>query len=194
MWTRRDFALLATAAIATFGITVAAFWPRLANAVDNQPPATTDVKVPTLNLEGASVSAALDSAHARTVILTVRNLTDSAATAQFAAEANVVQPVSIMSRGIPAGQAVWTNDYAVNLQPGETKAISVELPESAFVQQPPTPAPNSAQAQQTPMQMGMRPGRSYITLSTKGAPRAQSIQALSLPAKPEPTAVAKGHS
>jgi hypothetical protein len=157
MWTRRDFALLATAALATFGITVAAFWPRIANAVDDSPPATTDVKVPTLNLEGASVSAALDSAHARTVILTVRNLTDSAATAQFAAEANVVQPVSI-------------------------------------VEQPPTPALNSAQAQQTPMQMAMRPGRSYLTLSTKATPQPQSIQALSLPAKPEATAVAQGHS
>jgi hypothetical protein len=138
------------------------------------------------------VTAALDTAHGRTVIFSVRNRAKSATTATFTAEANVTQPVSMMSRALPVGQEVWKQEYTVNLQPGETKELAVELPEAAFVKQKsqPAPKPNS---KQTPLLM--RPGSSFLTLSAQDTPEPQSIRALTLTTvKPVPTAAAKGNS
>ena len=174
MWTRRDFVLLTTAAVATFGFTLAAFWPRIANAVD-ETPVTADVKVPALNLGNASVTAALDAAHPRTVILTVHNTTAQAATAQFSAGAIVVEPYGMMLRSEPRGQEVWKQEYAVDLQPGQTKSLSVALPPTAFVPAAPKSAPDAAK-----MPPLMAPGFSYLTLSSKDLSQPQSIQALSL--------------
>jgi hypothetical protein len=172
MWTRRDFVLLATAAIATFGFTVATFVPRIANAVD-ETPVTADVKVPTLNLGGASVSAALDPAHARTVLFTVRNTTDDAVTVQFSAQATVYGPTSMLSRVGPVGSQVWSQDLAVDLQPGQTKTLSVELPQAAFS------APDSTPPAQVD-RPGTVPGSAYLFLSGKDNPGASRIQALRL--------------
>src|SRR5262249_31789906 len=54
MWTRRDWALLGTAAFATFGVTVATFLPRVATA-DDEKKVTTTVPVPTLHLANVDV-------------------------------------------------------------------------------------------------------------------------------------------
>jgi hypothetical protein len=189
MWNRRDIVLLATAAVATFGLTVATFWSRSAHAVGETPAATTEVKVPTLDLGDASVTAALDAEHERTVILTVRNLSASTTTAKFSASAAVVPPSSGRGRTLNFGQSVWSQGFAVDLEAGQTKAISVALPETAFIEAKPALG-------QTPKNTPTVSGDSYVTLyTTDAAPRRQSIRALTLiTVKPEPTTVAKGNS
>jgi hypothetical protein len=198
MWNRRDLVVLATAAVATFGLTVATLWPRSAHAVGETPSATTDVPVPTLNLGNARVTAAMDASQGRTVILTVRNLTAYETSVSFTAGATVIGPTSALSRGGPIGREAWKQEYALKLQADETKSVAVELPEAAFVQAPkPTP-----EALQVPaldkasapapvlVQMPMTPGFSYLTLSSNAAPQPQTIQALKLPTLPAETLAA----
>jgi hypothetical protein len=188
MWNRRDFVVLATAAVASFGLTLIAFWPRTVQAVGDTPPVTNDVKQPALDLGSVSVTAALDPAHSRTVLLTLHNLDGSEATVRFAASAAVVPPTSPFSRGEPMPREVWKEEYSLNLKPGETRTLSVALPDKAFVAAPkPTPEDND------PKKAILRetPGFSYLQLATIDAFKPKSIMALMLPATGRPDTLAK---
>ncbi len=186
MWNRRDAVVLATAAAATFGLTVAAFWPRTVHAVDEKPAPTTEVKVPTLDLQGVQVTAALDAKLEHTVIFTVYNTTQTATTAQFAAAAMVQEPSSAMSRIGPMSRQVWNQDYALDLQPGETKTVSVELPAEAFASQSTAQVQsndtvnNNVNGQAQNSFMRMVPGSGYLTLINKGTPNHEVLWALTL--------------
>ena len=161
MWNRRDYGILAAAALATFGLTVGAFWPRVANAVDDKPAATTEVKVPTLALGKVQVTAAFDKVQLHAVVLTVKNTSDQGTSASFKAIAQVTPPVSPFSRGIRISQPAWQSDYALDLKPGEVKAFTVNLPDAAF-NVPVTP-PQDAKV---PEALRTVAGRSELVLST----------------------------
>jgi hypothetical protein len=175
MWTRRDLVCLAVSAVATFGLTVTAFYPRLADAVDQNPAPTATINVPTLNLGTATVSAALDPDHNRTVIFTVRNPSDQKTTARFQAAAMVSSPPAPGSRGWGSVGQAWHEEYAVDLLPNETQRLSATLPDGAFggPSQFSPSASFSGNASAATIS-------SYLTLSTKDATPAQSIQALKL--------------
>lgn len=178
MWNRRDFAVLAAAALATFGLTVGTFWPRVAHAVDGQPAATTEVKVPTLYLGRVEVTAQLDKEKPHDMMLRVKNTSAQAASAKFLAQAEVSPPSNPFSRGIRMSNKVWSDDYAIDLQPDETRTITVTLPDAAFVVEA-VPEPSD----KVPAAMRTVPGRSYVTLAnTEGR---ASVVALQLPATPK---------
>ena len=75
MWTRRDYITLATSAIAAFSIATAVLSTGSLNAGDEKPAATADVKIPTLQLDGIRVTAAVASEKDHTVSFTVLNAT-----------------------------------------------------------------------------------------------------------------------
>jgi hypothetical protein len=185
MWNRRDYVILATAAFASFGLTVATLWPRLANAVD-QVKVTNDVQVPTLDLAYSQVTAAMDPAKPHTVLLTVRNSTNNPATAGFAAQADKAGPSSPFSRVGPPSAVVWSQEFAIDLNPGETKVIAVDLPEVAFV----AADEGASQAQVSRLTI---PGRSYLTLRSKDTPKQAAIMALVLSNGSQPTAAAQAN-
>jgi hypothetical protein len=177
MWTRRDFAVLATAAVATFGLSLTAFYPRLADAVD-QAPGTVNIKVPTLDVGTALVSAALDPADPQSILFTVKNVSDDPAKVEFVAEVMETPSMSLESRRAPAPQPVWSQELSVDLRPGETltvrRTIAVLTPTAASSQV------QSSQAKAAPMV----PSSRYLSLSVKDQP-ARRINALSL-ATPAP--------
>jgi hypothetical protein len=160
MWNRRDYAVLAAAALATFGITVGTFWPRAADAAGDGLALTNDVQVPTLTLGKVQVTAALDKEVPHAVVLTAKNTSDNNAAATFKAVAQVTPPTSPFSRSVRLNVPAWQEDYALNLKPGEVKAITVTLPDSAF-NVPATPAENV----KIPAEMRTVAGKSELYLS-----------------------------
>jgi hypothetical protein len=130
MWNRRDFAVLATAAVATFGLTLAGVYPRLANAVDQAPASTVEVKTPTLELGTAQVTAARDEADPNTVLFTVKNITDKPSTVEFLAQVMESPSVPSGSRSMPVSQPVWSQEMSSTLKAGETQTLKVALPAS----------------------------------------------------------------
>jgi len=161
MWNRRDYGVLAAAALATFGLTVGTFWPRVANAVDDQPAATTEVKVPTLAVGKVQVTAAMDKKAPHAILLTVKNTGDERTSAAFKALAQVTPPTSPLSRGVFISRPAWESDYSLDLKPGEVKSISVALPDKAF-DVPATPP----QSEKVPQAMRAVAGKSELILST----------------------------
>jgi hypothetical protein len=182
MWNRKDLIVLAATAAATFGMTLATAWPRLANAVGETPAAVANVKVPALDLGQSQVTAALDPAKPRTVLLTVKNLTDEPVVAEFVATAMVSSPGTAVSRVGPIAQPVWSEEYSLELKAGETITVPATLPSSAFE------STTTAAQQNTRVAI---PGMSYLNLAAKNQP-ARTISALNLrvPAPaPAPVAV-----
>jgi hypothetical protein len=177
MWNRQHFAVMATAAVASFGLTLATFYPRLANAVDQAPAPTVEVKVPTLNLGTVAVTAAMDPTDNHTMILTLRNTGDADASAHFLAQASVTPESDGGSRRMPSPERVWNEEYSLNVQGGATKTVSVKLPDNAFVAAAPQPA-DSQGARKVNRRAG---GRSYVMLTAKDLPKPKSIVALTLP-------------
>jgi hypothetical protein len=128
MWNRHDYLVLAAAAVVTFGCTLAVSYPRLANAIDEKPAATTEVKVPTLNLGVAQISAALDAADPQTIIFTVKNVTDAPAKAAFVAQIMETSPMLAISRSAPPPQPATSDlELSADLKPGETQTIRKTL-------------------------------------------------------------------
>jgi hypothetical protein len=175
MWTRRDLVCLAASAVATFGLTLTLFYPSLADAVEDSPSATATISVPTLTVGTATVSAAMDPAGRRTVIFTVHNLSDQNTSARFVATATVSSPPPPESRGWGSMRQVWHEEYAVDLQPNETRSLSVILPDSAF-------GDLSNYSSNAFFASGVKAASSssVLTLATKDVTPAQSIQALKL--------------
>jgi hypothetical protein len=132
MWNRRDCAVLAAAALATFGLTVGTFWPRVANAVDGQANPTVEVKVPVLEVGDVLVTAALDKKSPHTVLLTAKNLSGEPASAVFQASASSTPETLSISRRAPSSRQGWSSDYALQLQPYENQVVAVDLPDSLF--------------------------------------------------------------
>lgn len=163
MWTRRDLLALATAAVATFALTLGTFWARSAVATDAKSPATADVKTPTLNLGDIRVSAALSHDKPHTVLLSARNTSSQACTAHFRAAAMVSSASSAGSRSAPPATTTWSEGYTANLKPGEARQIAVSLPAAAFG---------------TPATTKTRGSFAYLTLSTDDSK--DSIQAITL--------------
>jgi hypothetical protein len=127
MWNRRDFAVLAAAAVATFGLTLAGFSPRLANAVERAPAATVNVKTPTLKVGGAQVTAARDEADPQTILFTVKNTTAEPTNVEFVAQVMETPSVPSGSRSMPMSQPIWSQEMSRALQGGETQTIKVTL-------------------------------------------------------------------
>jgi hypothetical protein len=149
MWTRKDFAMLAVAAIGTFGMTVAILLPRNASAGD-EAAVTTTIQSPVLKVGDCEVRAEaaqgtapttagnslmrmqsntvfMASKEAMPVIkLTVKNTTDKATTATFAATTMGAEMGSLISRVGPRLQQQWTANYTVELKAGESKEIEVK--------------------------------------------------------------------
>jgi hypothetical protein len=173
MWNRRDCIVLAAAAVATFGLTLTAFYPRLAGAVDLVPIATTNVKTPTLDLGTATVSAALDPADPQTILFTVQNATDDPARVEFLAVVMETPPTSEDSRRAPSAQPVWSQELSVDLQAGETLTIRRTL--AAL----PRTAPSSQVQASQGKAVRTVPASRFLTLSAKDQP-ARRINALSL--------------
>jgi hypothetical protein len=191
MWNRRDMLVMATAAFATFGLALAAFYPRLANAVDETPAATANIKTPTLTVGPIAVSAAMDRTNAHTVVLTLRNPADSSASAKFVASAMVLPPTSPLSRSLPIGNQVWKEEYSLDLKSGETRTLSVSLPDNAFVTAPTPAAAPDNNVQKASRLLESTPGSSYLTLASADTQNPQAIRALTLPMNPAPTVTAK---
>jgi hypothetical protein len=177
MWNRRDLLVLATTAVATFGLTLVAFYPRTVQAVGEAEQATTEVKQPTLHVGSVSITAAMDPKNDHTVILTLINAGDAEFSAQFVAQAAVAPSSSPLSRSLSIPREVWKEEYALNLGAGETKTISIALPDNAFVV-----APQAKPEDNDPKQAFLRatPGYSVLTLRSTGE-KPQAIQALMLP-------------
>ncbi len=191
MWNRRDILVLTTAAVATFGLTLIAFCPRLANAVDETPAVTANIKTPTLAVGQIAVSAAMDRSNAHTIVLTLRNSADSSASAKFVASAMVLPSTSPLSRSLPISTQVWKEEYSLNLKSGETKTVSVSLPDNAFVTaRAPAAAPDN-NIQKASRLLESTPGSSYLTLASADSQNPQSIRALTLPMNPAPAVTAK---
>jgi hypothetical protein len=130
MWNRRDFAVLATAVLATFGIVVGTFWPRVAGAVDGQADPTTKIEVPVLEVGEVRVTAVFDKDSANTVILTARNLSSEPASAYFQATANSIDLTLGDWRSAPPPRQNWSSEYALELQPYETQILTATLPDN----------------------------------------------------------------
>lgn len=108
MWTCRDLIVLATAAVAAFGLTVTTFWPREAGAAEDAADSTARITTPTLNLDGYKVYAEMPGAKkdpvAATYItgqgpmpklrLVVENLRDTETKADFVASYKLTPPPS----------------------------------------------------------------------------------------------------
>jgi hypothetical protein len=176
MWNRRDYLVLATAAFATFGLTVTAFWPRVANAVDDKPAPTANIKMPTLVMGTVNVTAQLDKEATHNVLLTVQNTADQQGSAAVIVEVQAESPSSEGSRTKSPSQSIWSNEYSLKLQPNECRTITIKLPDSVF-----TPAPAPANQRTTARTI---PGRTFLTLSSKTPPQ-QRVMALNL--TPTPT-------
>jgi hypothetical protein len=127
MWNRRDFAVLAAAAVATFGLTLAGVYPQLANAVERSPASTVNVKTPTLKVGGAQVTAARDEADPQTILFTVKNMTAEPTNVEFVAEVMETPSVPSGSRSMPMPQPIWSQEMSRALQGGETQTIKVTL-------------------------------------------------------------------
>jgi hypothetical protein len=171
MWNRRDYITLATSAVAAFSLTAVALSTRVLNAVDEKPVPTTDVKVPALELSGVQVTAAISRAADRTVIFTVRNTTQQPAKAEFAAQASNAAPSNRMSRVMLLPRPVWTENFATDLQPGETKTITATLPAEAFAYVAEAAAAPVIANSNTAAQIanGKIPGRTFLVLAPKAS-------------------------
>lgn len=184
MWNRRDYGVLAAAALATFGLTLGTFWPRVANAVDEKPAATTEVKIPTLAIGSVTVTAQLEKDKPHTVLVTVKNTSDEPASAKFKAAAMVSPPSSPLSRSGPLSSETWSSDYALELKASESQTLTVTVPDAAFDKLEGTKQVQQTQAaesqkpfNQNPFNM-MTPGSARLMLSDPASKR--SITALNL--------------
>jgi hypothetical protein len=173
MWTRHDFLMLSAAAVATCGITLAIACPRLANAVDQPPAATVEIRVPALDLGATRVTAANDEKHTGTVILTVTNAADKPSQVEFLAQLMESPPTNPLSRRKASAQPVWNQEYACTLAPRETQTIRAVLPAAT---------PDQAEQKAT----NLVPANRYLTLSNKTRPN-QSITAVDLPTPKAPS-------
>src|SRR4051812_26553701 len=118
MWTKRDFGMVAAAALATFGVTVGVFWPRVVTAVEDKAASTTEVKVPTLTMGNVQVTAALDKVKERVMVLTVKNNSNEKGTALFKATAMMQTPGPTGGRvAFSSWKQTWSNDYVMELEP-----------------------------------------------------------------------------
>jgi len=189
MWTKKDTLLTATAALATFGITVSLLWPRSLNAGGSPTPVTSAIQQPKLELGNVSVTAALDPAVAHRVILTLVNSGSDPASANFKASAMVTGPASAFARGRPRPQQAWTQDYVLDLKPGETQQITVDLPDKVYeLSRPPAPIKiavnTSDNPDAKPIQVNRAiqetvPGNAYLAL-TPGPQGTNAIRAVTL--------------
>jgi hypothetical protein len=181
MWNRREFALLAAAALATFGITVGTFWPRIAHAVDENRSVTTDIMVPTLQVGAVAVTAQIDKDKPHTVIFTAKNGSDQSANVKFTAFAQASPPSSSFLRETSPGRRIWSDNYALELKGNETKTIAVDLPDEAF--QPMQDA-NANKTQSTTNARLMVPGSNTLVLLSKDL---NGISILNLTPSPAPS-------
>lgn len=167
MWNRRDLLTVTSAALATFTLTLALSLPRLAVAVNDQPPATANIKIPTLTLDHGTVTAALDKSHPHTLILTLRNTSDSDAQLQFSTSVALAKPASVWSRTPSMSHQIWRQEIALDLEASETRDVTLQLPDAAF-QQPDQPPVDPRQT---------TPGNAVVFLSR---PNGMIITALTL--------------
>jgi hypothetical protein len=172
MWTRREGVMFATTAAATFGLTLAAVYPRLANAVDAAAAATVEVKTPTLDLGTAQVSAARDEADGQLIVMTVKNITAQPTKAEFLAQVMETAPISELSRTKATATPAWSQEISCDLKAGETQTVKVTLPAAK-----PEAKANPGQNQQL-----LIAGTRYLSLSGKAEPK-QTIVALNFAAK-----------
>jgi len=138
MWNRHDYLMLAGAAVATFGITLTAFWPRHVSAIDPVN-VMANVATPTLQLNGINVHAVVPASRNElwseaipvtagnlpTMSLIVENTTDAPATAEFTASLNLASKPVRMSRSLMVPNNGWSSNYVVNLAPHEKQTLLV---------------------------------------------------------------------
>lgn len=156
MWNKKDFIAASLAATAAFGLTLAAFLPRVATATDS--PKTHAVLSPVLHVSNCDIQAqsegqegpsdpfksvgmgvAVSSVAAHppgdvtiaagklpAIKITVKNTSDKQTTVSFVASDAVRGSIAAMSRLVPTAETKWTAPYDLTLKPGETREITAD--------------------------------------------------------------------
>ena len=145
MWSRQHWICAGTTALATFGLTVALFWPTIANAVDEKA-ATTVVSVPTLKVDSSEITARFAKSDLITEEKGVRLLKPGAIppieiiaynrgekeqTFNFTATLIIASMNDRMSRVPRVAKPSWEQEYTLTLQPGQSRTVTVETAEKA---------------------------------------------------------------
>jgi hypothetical protein len=145
MWTKNDFATLAAASVATFGITLAAFWTRAATAEADSPSPITAITTPTLYMDGCEVfaqiaktdrvtpltddvsGASVDPGKMPPVQVIVHNTRNAPTKALFQVTLQLANP-PIQSRGrmLIIAPPIFQAPYAIDLEPNETRTLNID--------------------------------------------------------------------
>ena len=148
MWTRKDAVSMTLAAVATFGVTVALFLPRVVNATnaqdqakvlspvlhigqgdecraalamsDKQPAATGSKTAPNRPMPGQIIA---EAGPAPVVTFLVNNPSDQEATISFTASFDTSRPAG---RSLSRPQNQWTQSYDLVLKPGESRELAAD--------------------------------------------------------------------